>query len=67
MTSKPYLEEHNLKTFQSKMKEAKKAGVLCNYCGTEVVYTHEKRLNATLPPSRSVVCPNCGEEGYKYE
>lgn len=41
------------------------AGVLCNQCGTEMVY-RDNTVLTSFPPKRNVRCLNCGAQGYKY-
>ena len=40
------------------------AHVLCNKCGTEMLYSDDMIL-ACSPPKRNVHCPHCGTQGYK--
>jgi hypothetical protein len=40
------------------------AKVLCDKCGTELLYSDDMIL-ASSPPKRNVHCPHCGTHGYK--
>ena len=61
------LSEHNEK-FENKFWEIerakRKANILCNECGTEMIFVDDTIL-ASIPPKRNVKCPNCGARGYK--
>ncbi len=48
-----------------KLMRQKKAGVLCDECGTEMVTTDDSQI-MSMPPKRRVHCPECGAKGTKY-
>lgn len=59
------LTEHNEEFWdlEKKLRE-QKADVMCDKCGTEMLYDGFG-VCATSPPKRRVHCPHCKESGYK--
>jgi hypothetical protein len=55
-------EQNDIRDYLRIMKT--RAHVLCDKCGTEMLYTDEAIL-ACYPPKRNVHCPHCGTQGYK--
>ena len=59
-----------MKTLQQHNNEQKptfdyvSAQVLCDKCGTEMLYT-DKNILTSYPSKRNVQCPHCGTQGYK--
>lgn len=41
------------------------ANVGCPKCETEMVYIDSAAVLASMPPKKTVMCPECGEIGYK--
>ena len=62
MSDLPRLAEHNRAV---PLQTAGAAGVLCDLCGTEMVYDAKARPGVTDPPSVPVKCPGCRYRGHK--
>lgn len=59
------LEQHNRENNPfNKRDEPEKAGVMCDKCGKEMIYTNPGITLASIPPKKNVHC-ECGHHGYK--
>lgn len=63
------LDEHNRERRQwieERRRAADKVetGVACPDCGNEMVFVNPHAINASIPPSRTVKCPNCERIDY---
>ncbi len=59
----PTLSNHN-ESRPISFRDGLSAAIACDECGTEMVYSDDKRLRAA-PPQRRVRCPNCDFKGTK--
>lgn len=56
------LTEHNEAAIVLAYEQLARAGVLCPKCKTEMAY-EGGMVTQTIPPARSVICPQCGYSG----
>lgn len=60
------LQEHNNAFLEVRHKVGDlDAGVLCDKCGTEMKYIDVNINLLSLPPKKTVKCPNCSYKGFK--